>query len=225
MASSANNAAFDRVFDTVSLVFTYTVPPGVVLEVNPMEIEEIEKTLGGRGELTQGLTENGPTTRLSLPMHQFELMLSPARLEVRSHHQTFSDDVATRVDVLLGQAANAIKSAHWNSIGYNFVATLESSRPAGAHIGKTLFKNGLLRGMGANIVGGTATITMDVEGSRLLLSIEPVRRSLTTNRFTINANFSESIESDNVPSVENSIDVLRNYCVTFDQVLHGLKII
>lgn len=216
---------FDRDYDTVSLVYAFREPAQVVQPLTTEVVESIEEALGGRVDLTQVITERGPAAGLSIPVHQVDLTFNPGRFEVRSRQPKFTKEVAQRMQVLVEQAVSVLGDARWFSIGHNFILTGRASEAAVKHVADRVLKDNLAETVGGELLGASVSLWVNVEGSRLLLRIDPLRASITTRNFTVNANFSvELSDPPELPSSEESLAHLMSYCGVLDNILKALKL-
>lgn len=224
MSREQDSNAFERDYDTVSLVYTFTQEADQIEFLNLEDVEGIEDDLGGTGQLIQGLGERGPTTQLVIPTMQVDVNVSSGRFEVRSRGSKFTEETSTRMGRLLDRTITKLVDVRWESLGYNFILSGQSEEVAIKHLETNIFKEKLRETLGHNLLGGSGSLWIDVGDSRLLLRVDPVRRSPTSHRYTVNANFSVTLPDNNLPSSEQSIDQLQKYCVELDKILQALHL-
>ncbi len=224
MSSDAgpNTKEFGRTFDTVSVVMLYDATQAIKVGIGPEDIDALEEKMGGPVRANQALDA---ALSLSVPRYQLELAALPGRFEVKSQSPDFSREIAKRMVTFLTLVAGQLGISPWRSIGHNFIVSLNSPRePAVKYIGRKLLKQGLSRKLSQEVIGGSADLWMEVDESTLLLRFHPTRSSITTRRFSANANFSVSIPDQDSPTESTTVDRMVKYCRRLDSILKGLDL-
>jgi hypothetical protein len=214
----------EREFDLVSLVYSYQLRQDAQITFDRKDIEAIEEMLDGRVQISQAA---GPTgiMRISLAARQMDLAIQPDRLEVRSLQPILSDAVATRIVELMAKGVAKAGDVQWNSIGHNYVLSLRASEGTAInHLKKVVLKNDLDTQLDCKVLGTSLGLWLEVDESRLRLRLDPSRDSLSTNRITVNANFSIPLEQAVLPEPDLTMSRLVNYGRKLDAILKGIGI-
>ena len=216
---------FETIFDTVSVVVLFEPKDRTRfgIDLDQKAIEELEDALDGTLRVTQGVDG---LLAISIPRHNLELTVAINRIEVRSLNPEFSDAVGERMIRLLRSIFEKLEISSLRSIGHNFVITLSKEKGSSAKlIESRLIKTGLGKKTHYEVLGAAASLWLKVEESTLLLKFEPHRNSMTSNRYSANANFSVDFSDETeLPDANVTVDLMVKYCRRLQTILKDLGI-
>ena len=213
----------DRDFELVSLVFRFDPEQRLDVSISSEDIESLEDALDETLQIIQTVGDRGPGSGFVIQRRQLDLTVYQDRLEVRSQHPKFSQDVAARMIQMFDEVRAKIGIDKWRSIGHNYILPLSVQGTAIKHLGQNVLKDDLEDTLGYKVLGSTASIWIEVDESTLWLRLEPNRSSTTTNRIRANANFSIELSSDGeLPESDATVSRLLKYSSDLDSILKAM---
>lgn len=214
-----------REFQLASVVGTFD--PGQLernIVLGDREIEDIERELNETIRVSRGVSERGASSILAIQRHQSDFVISDARFEVRSSQTGFTLGVAEHMAELWNSVISRAGTVPWTMMGYNFIVRVESTEQAVEKLKDSFFQDDLADTLGHDVLGGTASIWLEMEGnSTLFMKLEPYRNSRTTNRIVVNANFDVPLTSaEDFPSREVMAQRFWDYWGQLDSTLRSI---
>ncbi len=215
----------DREFELVSLVFRFDSEQRIEVSISPEDIESLEEALNETLQVTQTVGNRGQGLTFVTQRQQLNLTIYQDRFEVRSQQPKFSRTVAERMIEMFDEVRAKIDTVKWHSMGYNYILPLSVQGAAIKYLGQNVLKDDLEGTLGHRILGSTASIWMEVDGSTLWLRLEPNRSSTTTNRIRANANFSINLPNEGeLPDSNATVSRLLKYGGDLDAILKALNL-
>ena len=189
----------DRDIEFASVVATFDAK-AQVLKLPDLPV--LESTFETTANVEPILSDAGAGRAVRLRRHRLDVLLLPNRIEIVSQEPVLDNPLTERMALATSHAAGLFPSGIWRLMGYNFVYVWDADQPAMQVIGKRLLSSkDLSDKINHNILGGAASLWMEMGDSILLLRVEPRGMDRVTKKIWLNANFTANLDGE-IPATE-----------------------